>query len=140
MKAAHKMRPSLSYKRASTLKTECQSVLAGSLRPSSSKKLKKKVTLLIGAVLTPVDFNTATRLPSGCKSKVVFGPRVRNWPGDQSFGALGTKESPVTVYVTTMILPSGARYTSSLLRDHRGEAPPPAEICHLPPGPGNGWT
>src|SRR5262245_4697740 len=32
------------------------------------------------------------------------------------------------------------KYSSPFLRDHVGLTPPPFEICHLPPGPGNGRT
>jgi hypothetical protein len=43
----------------------------GSLRRSSSKKLKMKLTLFTAAVCSvPGAFNTAKRLPSGCRSKL----------------------------------------------------------------------
>src|ERR1700675_1524648 len=43
----------------------------GSLRRSSSKKLKMKLTLFTAAVCSvPGAFSTAKRLPSGCRSKL----------------------------------------------------------------------
>src|ERR1700730_3625458 len=74
----------------------CQFFPAGTLRRSSSTKLKKKVTLLTGAFSTPLGaFNTTSRLPSGCKSKVEVGPPLPNWLGDQSPASPAPKESPV---------------------------------------------
>src|SRR5882762_4420857 len=70
----------------------------GTLLRSSSKKLKMKQTLLT-ALASPAteSFSTAKRLPSGCTSKFEYGPRPVNWPGDQSWGLLAWKESPVAV-------------------------------------------
>jgi hypothetical protein len=46
-------------------------VPGGSLRRSSSKKLKMKLTLFTAAFCSaPGAFNTAKRLPSGCRSKL----------------------------------------------------------------------
>ena len=43
--------------------------------------------------------------------------------------------------VATVSMLSGPMKKTSLpSRDHLGEVPPRAEICHLPPGPGNGTT
>src|ERR1700682_1889310 len=83
----------------------------GTLRRSSSKKSRMKLTLLTGEV-SPVEagaFNTAKRLPSGCTSKFEYGPRPVNWPGDQSWGLSAWKESPVVVKAATMILLSVVR-------------------------------
>src|SRR3989304_2640335 len=81
-----------------------QFVPGGSLRRSSSKKLKMKLTLFTAAVSSaPGAFNTAKRLPSGCKSKLEMPPpRVAedgsvNWPGDQSCGLSARKETPEAV-------------------------------------------
>jgi hypothetical protein len=59
---------------------------SGSLRRSSSKKLKMQLTLLTAGICSvPGTFSTAKRLPSGCKSKLGLpSPRSVNWPGDQS--------------------------------------------------------
>src|SRR6266849_4124661 len=60
----------------------------GKLRRSSSKKLKMKLTLFTAAVCSVTGaFNTAKRLPSGCRPKLGLpSPRSVNWPGDQSWG------------------------------------------------------
>src|SRR5216684_1036897 len=76
----------------------------GTLRRISSKKLKMKLTLLTAlaspateSFSTAESFSTTKRLPSGCTSKFEAGPRLVNWPGDQSCGLSAWKESPEAV-------------------------------------------
>src|ERR1700730_1459927 len=77
---------------------QLQFLLGGSLRRSSSKKLKMKLSLF-SAGLRSVSgaFSTAKRLPSGCKSKLNSALWLVNWPGDQSCGLSAWKESAEVV-------------------------------------------
>src|ERR1700676_472791 len=71
----------------------------GTLRRSSSKKLKMKLTL-VTAEVGPASgaLRTATRLPSGCTSYPVnCKPRIEKRPGDQGRGLSPWKESPEIV-------------------------------------------
>jgi hypothetical protein len=53
------------------VKRDCSYLPTGTLRRTSSKKLKMKLTLFTAAVCSvPGAFNTAMRLPSGCRSKL----------------------------------------------------------------------
>src|SRR6266850_6311996 len=85
-------------------RTRHQFLPGGTLRRSSSKKFKMKLTLLTAlaspateSFSTAESFSTTKRLPSGCTSKFEAPPRLVNWPGDQSWGLSAWKESPEAV-------------------------------------------
>jgi hypothetical protein len=88
--------------------------------------------------------SAATRLPSGARSTVVIAVAIvmsASGLSDHGRGLSRANESPVAVYVATMIWLSSPRKNSSRpLRDQTGLPPLEFETCHFPPLSGNART